>query len=301
MNRRTFVKSGLLFVPTLLLPRKSLGQFASFNDQAFMSQGSSSGHQPDTLTWKALVITNGGATPTEATLNAMDTFVLAVAGIKSQLIWVDLVVPDSLIAAETPLYATSGLTLSTGNGWSGTLNTSGISAGSSIMRTGIDPSTIFSTSDMGLSVYCGGSGNVLLDWGGGNGGSCATLYGTSNPNYHIGSYGGWSMDFTTATINSGDFVYFSGNRTGTSSLTGYIANSNNSWAAHGTSSGGSGSVPSGTGDNALGWHSSGSCAGISSTSIVSFMAVHHGLSSADAQTLYNAVQAFRTTIGGGKT
>jgi hypothetical protein len=40
MKRRAFIKSGLLFVPTLLLPRKTLGQFASFNDQAFLSQAS---------------------------------------------------------------------------------------------------------------------------------------------------------------------------------------------------------------------------------------------------------------------
>lgn len=60
MNRRAFVKSGLLFVPTLLLPRKSLGQFASFNDQAFMSQGSSSSSSLNNglqLGWEMLVDT----------------------------------------------------------------------------------------------------------------------------------------------------------------------------------------------------------------------------------------------------
>jgi len=41
INRRAFVRKGVLFVPTLLLARKSLGQFASQADQAFMAQGAS--------------------------------------------------------------------------------------------------------------------------------------------------------------------------------------------------------------------------------------------------------------------
>jgi len=109
-----------LFV-LLMLPTLAFGQAFTMNDIPFMAQGSS---------WAARVVANGGAMPSASTIACMENLRLTLIsqGLTNKLISLCVFVPDSLIAATTPLifHAGSGLWTNNGPFVSGDLNISGL-------------------------------------------------------------------------------------------------------------------------------------------------------------------------------
>lgn len=266
--------------------------------------------------WASLVAqTNGGAWPSQNTVSAFDTFDAAViaASIKSHLYWVNLIAPDSVIAALTPIYATVGFTnLNThGNGGgSANVTTAGILCNNITYDTGVDCTTIpsFTSGNMGLSLYFSpgivANDNYLSGYVSDQAGGRPALSLSPRSQFN-GTYnsfngletGGIDMAGTFPNGFAGGFCMNS--RTSTTSNLLYFASSTNAWAQ----------INSGNGLNATGPNSRtmgfggnrGTESGTFHNAPQRFSAylIHDGFSSADGQALYNAVQACRVSLGGG--
>lgn len=158
-SRRAFVKSGLLFIPALLLPRKSMAIGFS-SSLAYRSQGSASGFSAKTNDWASRIVTNGGVRPNDTILTAVDVWNdgVVAASIDSKIIancWYT-VAPGAVIPNTTPYYHVTGrdpwITGMTGGNF--TANGFVVNAGTSYIQTGVIPSTDFpSGNDAGVIHY----------------------------------------------------------------------------------------------------------------------------------------------------
>lgn len=112
-------------------------------------------HTPEVTDWLARVAAAGGATPSEATANALDDFIAEIAAIQSKMINVNPIVPDNLIAAGTPLIKVYGHNTWTNMGFvSGDLSINGITGDtSSYFKTGVIPSTHLGAQNAGITAY----------------------------------------------------------------------------------------------------------------------------------------------------
>jgi hypothetical protein len=285
----------------LLLPI-AVGPSAPFTSSlAFRGNvATAGGHLPDTLAWEADVVANGGTTPTEATLTAVDGWVTTVVPIKSKFIWVSFCAPDSLIAAKTPIYHTLGSDPATGTATLSGLNGLTTGAGLTII-TGVNPAAAWTTSDTGLATYAASvnGGEVpRYTYGGGDASSCIMFWGHGN-SYCIADTSPW-INCPTASYTANSFGWISFQRTGASAYAIYAAqNSGYAWTTLNSGSTASGAIPTGTGNNSVGWQSAGVCAAESVGSVVSYLSVTHGMSSSDAQTEFNAAATLRASFGGG--
>lgn len=250
--------------------------------------------------WAQRAVNNGSTAPTTGTKNALNDFILGLKndGLFSQMIAVNCIVPDHISASLTPLIHNSGSDPWTPIASLPTLSTAGIFAGVSggNVSTGIDANAICTTSDMGLSIIVNyASGAPQLAFGGGT----AAIYGTSAPNYQVGSYGGWS--FGTGAdpgFNTGDYGYFSANRTATNAAALYIANRTFGHVTYATTTGTSGAIP-GAGNIIQFPNSNNTPAGISVNVNASFVAIHHGLTAAQSANLFKNAAWCRRALGGG--
>jgi len=108
MNRRSFIKRGALFVPTLFIPKLLRAQAYTFRDQPWM--GNVRPLASFTLAWAARVVANGGTYPTAGELLAADAYYRGCVtdGIDSMILSDILVVSSSLIGATTPFFHSVG-------------------------------------------------------------------------------------------------------------------------------------------------------------------------------------------------
>ena len=263
-----------------------------------LANASGPGIDPVVTAWALSVVANGGAMPSQPTINAYDTFwkALIAGGISSKMIIVNGIAPDSTVAALTPLVAGSGL-----NPWvivgGVSLSVNGLTCtgNAGYFRTGANPTVMYANdNNSGWSVYNSQAGGVSGDSLGMcyNGGTGWGRFGTG----FIASYNVWDFGPYTSTIN-GTPGFTSCNRTGAAALAVYEARSN---VAFNTAASGS-TAPSGRPNLEVwfgAWNNNGSPAN-GQASRISFAAFHVGLTSAEANVLFNATQALRTSFGGG--
>jgi len=86
----------------LLLPALAFGQAFTMNDIPFMAQQGTD--------WERRVVANGGARPSAVSINCMETLrtTLIAQGITNKIYSLCVFVPDSVIAASTPLFKHKG-------------------------------------------------------------------------------------------------------------------------------------------------------------------------------------------------
>lgn len=263
--------------------------------------------------WAARVVVNGGAAPAAATVTALDTFYtgLVSAGLDAKMLAVNCYVPDSLIAALTPLIKGPGNDPWTNMGSFvvGDLTVNGLKGDGvgKYLKTGVIPSGNLTYASLGLSTYLYFSGMPasIVELG------AVTSSGTYTVNvmalYANSSTQAFVWDAPYAVGGAGRLTgvspgagYYSGNRTSDTVSLLYFANSSNAHAQLGatnTYNAGADAVPT-TEIYAFAMNNGGALSGYSS-SRASFAAIHTGLSGAESAALYALVHALRTALGGG--
>jgi hypothetical protein len=246
--------------------------------------------------------------PSQNSINASIVFVdtLNAAGVWSKMLDVNMFAPDSLIACQTPLLVTDGTNLwANFNFVAGDLTVSGLqgsAGGGKYLNSTIDPNARFATPATvypGLTFYVSttpADGNWCeMSWTQNQFSLYAGFAGTA----FFDCYGTTNGRLSVANANWRGF--FSGNRTSAANSALYKASSTVPFA----------SIASTAANNTLmnvtaGKHififanNNGADAPLQNSSRqLSFAAYHFGLSAADCQTFYNAVQALRTAFGGG--
>jgi hypothetical protein len=273
----------------------------SINRRVVVAKKKSVSFSAATTSWIARVIANGGSRPANSTLLAVDTYykALVTAGVDSLMIADILVVPDGLIAAITPFFHVAGNDPWTNHSFvSGDLSVNGLisSAAPKYLDTGFNPSTGYASNNVaGFSVYSlAQAGQSIMRMLGNDGTNYAGIYqdGTS---VYTGAYNAWNLSPVDALGSTGGFS--SANRTGAAAVAIYQARSNLAFQTTGSNAGASQTRPNFS-LFAFAWNNSGTPTQ-SGAIRASYAAIHQGLTSTQAQALFNAVQALRVSLGGG--
>lgn len=272
---------------------------------AFSASVSLNGRVTD---WVRRVVVNGGATPSVSTQTAMATFVNSMVSnsLEASILALNVVAPDNLIAAFTPLYKSTGndpwtnnafvagdLTV---NGLQGNSTTKWINTGEPMLASMDNPATTWP----GLTVYVasgGGPGNFCES---GLRQNILELY--SNFTGGLAFFDCWNVATGRISAANNPWTgFFSGNRIDLANSSIFKASSTVPFttlvttAANNT---GSGHIAG----RFIYFFSNQDNAGTPiqfSNRRLSFMCYHFGLTSAKAQAFYNAVQALRVAFGGG--
>lgn len=252
--------------------------------------------------WANRVVTNGGAMPSVNSINACETFVesLMLAGIWSKMVCVNMVAPDSLTAALTPLVVGGGR-----DPWLQTsandITVNGIKgAGACFIQTGVIPSNNpFPAFSFGFVAYNYESFTAQSQYSM----ACAVVNSFALGHTNTGEWD-LEMPFPDAQLIVAGAVnwkgYSSGQRIANNDLKCYRASSTVPWAQVGTSA-------AVTLDRrasvtvefyAICENANGVPAAQSNVRH-SFFAWTQGLTGTEDHALYNAVQALRTAFGGG--
>lgn len=283
-----------------IIERKMLYQDA-FNPNP--SGGGGGGGTPAAVTaWEARVIANGGADPVGSVPAATTWYnALVAAGIDTLMKDVNFFAPDSQIACLTPFFVTD-----TANLWtcidiqSVTVNGLAEGVNGPVNAGGVFPS-YYTTSTAGLTWYGqqpGGNALGAAQFGVGTALTRAMFQYTNQSTCYQWPANGITMANPFA---ANEFAFITSNRTGLGAFDVYRANGNVPFATGGNNAAASGLAPAG------GTLKTGSLAGnpffynFSATYVHSFFAAHLGLTSAQAQALFNATQALRQAFGGGFT
>jgi hypothetical protein len=268
---------------------------------------------PTVINWASQVSYNGGAAVSFNTLQALSTFMYGMdaAGLTSKMQSVNCFVPDSLIAATTPLISVIGTNRWTPTNFVGVgtdLNSNGLAGNGSNKYLNMNFNANSTTlNNVGITVYLYTSssynGNDKLICGTQNSTNNLAFYPDSNtltasvvtPTFDCYSYTGGGRNSTyITTIGNG---YWSANRTSTSSSNIYRARSNITHSLVNSTSTIAGSPPA-QAMYFFALNNNGSAYGFSNAT-ASFGAVHLGLSQTDSATFYNLIQTMRTSLGGG--
>lgn len=264
-----------------------------------------------TNAWGAQVVTNGGAAPSNATKTAITTFLTSISSLISRIYHMNIVAPDSFIAMRTPLIATVGSTLWTrlnigtgGTGESLTVNgwlPGGDRNNCQIYDTGIVPSTVaaWTNNAGGAAVYISTNATTNSISNGVLGTYDGTRYFDIRPDlagFNTAACFVWdAVAGTSSASDHGGGFFLCSRQNNTETL--YQARSNLAWGSIGTVNQAGGGQPTthcyAGGDNYPAGGSHGSAVRYS------FFCWCDGFSSADGQTLFNAVQALRVALGGG--
>lgn len=266
--------------------------------------------------WSARVIANGGAAPAAATVGAAETFYQALidAGIHTKFAALNFIAPDSLIAARTPLIVGNGADpwSAVGAGWgAGNVTVDGVQptgTNGEYWGTGVQPSTIaaMTTGSVGLCVYRTGvtaPGADVYDFGASSEGNTnilalLTKNGGATSEAQCWNFTGGAGMFQAA--NTPAEGWYSMQRTAANNAKIYRANSGTAHNAAGSTVNTGGGKTSQALDfmglNIAGGHGFAALAAWR----YSFAAILNvGLTQSEDLALYNAVQALRTTLGGG--
>lgn len=277
----------------------------SFRDTAFVAGANLSALNSD---WITRILAAGGARPNANTLYANDAFyaALVAAGITGKVKIVNLFAPDNLIAAITPLFfgAFGG-----GNSWAnngpfvaGDLTVNGLKGdGTKYLQTSWTPGAVgyFTDSTAHMSIYVSVGDNTHADseLGALNpGGVGPRMYYQFSDNV---TYANFYTALSSATISASPLAgYLCFSRTTSTRFDAYFANSTSPHASKFNSvaleaAAALTSVMPVFANNANGIIDSMSHKRLSAVTFGT------GLTSAESLALYNAIQAFRTAIGGG--
>ncbi len=253
--------------------------------------------------WAARVVVNGGAAPSNNTVNAISNFcgALDYATVTPLLIAANVFAPDDLIASITPLIVGIGLDPWTNNNFvSSDLSVNGLKGNglNKYLATGVAPLSAYSSiNDGGITLYntfaddasptdcfCGNGSTVFF------GLTCDTL---GNAQFYSHNAAGAVIVSTNLSYGLG---FSSGNRTSATSSNIYTANSYTAFSSIGSIAASGGSLSN---QNLVVFaRNYGTIAGYSLKRF-SFAAIHHGLTSSQCQALYNAIQTLRQNLGGG--
>lgn len=269
------------------------------------------GCHPKAVDWALRCVTNGAAFPSQGSVITIGNFytVIQSQGIVPLFKCLNCVAPDSDIAARTPLIIGNGLALWTGGGGAGN-SINGYTASGTALNTGVNPSTVFSTSSAGWSAYfwLANPNGTLADNGNAAVGcrvTAANAYFMTNPR-SAGLWYSWCFD-NSATVSvlgiagaSPQPGFYTLDRTSTTAMTIY----------HGAAtynSGILGAYVSRTGTatvnppNANFYFCGENLDGVNTvdTRPLSFMALHDGMTQNQASSFYLAVDGLRK--GGGST
>lgn len=258
--------------------------------------------------WADRVEANGGARPSASSILAVSRFYQALfsAAILAKMKAVNVIAPDSLIAATTPLIVGPGLDPWTNaNFVGGDITVNGLQGGATpYLDTGVVPSDDLDINDCGVTIWkeSGTAATNTWQFGAANGAAQRVLmqtYETGIPGTRVNMWDStigrgqistpppevqWSGMFSMNRIAAADFRLFIG-RGGTPVYelgNGLVANT--------------GTRP--TLSCYVFAYNGGAPAGISAVRI-SFCAIHTALSLAQTTILYNAIMALRFAFGGG--
>lgn len=271
---------------------------------------------PVVTDWSNRVQANGGAVPSNNTLLALNTFVgtLKGAGVWTKIATCNFYAPDSLIAAITPLVVGIGVDPWTNHNFvAGDLTVNGLIGDGSTkyLETGYNPNaggSILTTTSNGIVAYIftdntNGVQSSMGAYGPGAGPlfGLLTHYNVNQTLFADWSYNGGASDSLTWASPVPATGYFSGQRTAINAASVYFANSTNAHAALVSTA-----IVMGTsivGHPVLAFADDQSVSALPpndfSRKRESFHALTSGLSSADDSVLFSAVQALRTSLGGG--
>jgi len=257
--------------------------------------------------WAARVVTNGGAAVSDNTLAAVSNFcgALDAAAIRSLMIAVNVFASDNLIASITPLikdlgndpwtntnFVAADLTIQglKGNGSNKYLD-SGVVANaafSGVTEGGLSLYNTFATIPTTQSEMAGGtstSANILLE-------------SRSGANTIFNCFATGNGQVSGATNLPFGLGFTSGNRTTASAASIYTANSSIAFSEIVTSALTNPQSPQAFSIAVFAANFSNVISRYSGKRL-SFAAIHHGLTSAQCENLYNAVQQMRQAFGGG--
>lgn len=313
ITRRKFVKnlSTGLFVPSVLLARKSRAASGMIVDPYKIIRPTHAG----ATAWAAQVVTNGGASPSAASIRVVsDAFYSidaqgwshSVAG--SDIKFLNLFAPDSLIASITPQIDVSAVPWTNNNFVVGDLTVNGLKGNGTnkSLGTGYLPATYWVDGSAGLSCMVSlAAAENTYDMG----------IAGNNLNSQFGLQANWSdtksyfecfrfdaPNFITGTPPASPTVgYWSGNRTSTSAGTMYFAKTGTAHGSIGTMAGAQTGAANMGGVFTLyifALNSTGTI-GSWSTKRLSMVAGHKGFSSAESSAFFTLCQAARTAFGGG--
>lgn len=260
-------------------------------------------------TWATRVVANGGAAPAASVVSAQDTFykTLVSSGLLSKMIAVNSVAPGDHFSMRTPLIVGPGndpwntTTIQAGavtaQGW---FDTPG--AVQQCQQTGCKPTTMgWTAASAGFTFYASfnNAANTLLSCGVSNAGGADPLIGMYHCYSGVVPHSQTSYLFTTTNQTSrqlGDLTGFiSANRISTTNHADYWANSTNAFQTLSTEANVN-AAPTQARDFYFGGHNDGGTPA-SSNRTYGFFALHMGLTAAEAQTFYNAIQILMTAWG----
>jgi len=259
--------------------------------------------------WASRVVGNGGAAPSAGTKTALATFYngLISNGLILKMRTVNCLVPDSLIAAITPLINME-LDPWTNNGFvSGDLTANGLigNASSKYLRMCNSVSSLFLGSTFGITLYVHTARTAgTYDAG------YTTYTGDKQLGMNISGSGGIAAIYGWETATGPSVYvpapytasgYFSGNRTSTTDLRMFFANSTKPHAQIGnTATGSMTQVKQASPMYLFTTYIIDSAGTFGHTnSRISFAALHDGLTASESAAFYNLIQTMRTSLGGG--
>lgn len=305
MTRREFIRTA-----ALLFPVSAQAQL-NFSDLPFMGPDVL---DPIALNWADRVVINGGARPSTNSIVAASVFVrtLRGAGILSKMKTINMVAPDNLIAARTPLIVAHSVdpwpNVGSSNFASADLTLYGLQCnGAKALKTGAI-GTDLSLSNAGLTIVASVINPVnglLYDMGYLNATNNQYMYvaAAQTGGGNTGHAGGSSFS-TGQIINTGAANTYAGyigyNRTSAVRADLYYANND---IAHSSIGNNTNNQSSGITNTDIYWgavaDSGGGAIPYYSKNTLSFGAVHDGLSSSESLAFFNAINTLRTSFGGG--
>lgn len=261
---------------------------------------------PVATDWANRVVKNGGARPSNTTINALQTFynTLSSSRLISKMITVNCFAPDNLTASFTPLIV-NGNDPWINSGFAGSdLTPNGLQGNASkYLKTGCKPILVLSnSSSLGFSVYnMTSSTHASIDIGGLGSACVAYINGDGGTGVYFDCWNQLGGRLTGASAYNAGLISF--NRTNISSSTIYKATTASfTTIASSTTQTAVGSIPTDTAGTQIFVF-----AGNSSDSALyptnrrlSFAAVHLGLSSDEVKTLYSASSTMREEVGGAR-
>jgi hypothetical protein len=267
------------------------------------------GYSDPVTDWANRVVANGGAAPGNTTLNALTNF---IAGVQTDNLWpsmavVNIFAPDSLTAAITPLFRSVGSDPWVNHNFvSGDVSINGLTGNASnkYLDSQVDYSILEanngSSFDIGLSIYDYTVVNgVVTDMGnfvngGGVGNGSVMLIASQSGQAITELNEAFTVRPSVAAPGNG---FFSGNRTANNAEALYFANSGSAFSSIASSS--TTTTQTAAAGNAYVFCVNFAGATQFTANTMSFAEMGMGLTSSQAQKLYNRVQTLRTDIGGG--
>lgn len=278
----------------------------SIHDPAFLASAAG-GPSPPVLSWSQRVVANGGAAPSQATLDALDTFyaALVAAGLDTKMKVVNVYAPDSLIACLTPFIVGTGSDPwgNIGPFTASELTVDGLKGDGTTMAldTGVLLETEFPapSNSHGFTVYTfDGLNENKRDGGATDSGAVEQLHHLALASTLL-NYSTPSGSNVVSVANNNFAGYVCMMRVNATTLEVYRANSGTAHALLGNAVGAKvGSLPA---VRSFYVHASNNVGLLAfpCTRRLSFAALHDGLSSAESSDLFDAIQQLRTDFGGG--